>query len=178
DTEVYSNTGGQASKATPRGAVAKFAANGKQVGKKNLGMMMTTYGSCYVACVNYGMDREQAAKAMVEAEKFDGPSIVIAYSPCIAHGYDMKFNKKQAEKATQSGYWPMYRFNPELLESGENPFVWETEEATMDFKDYSGNEIRYKTLQMANPEEAKRLQKLAKTDNERRFNDLKNLSDN
>ncbi|WP_020526943.1 pyruvate:ferredoxin (flavodoxin) oxidoreductase [Flexithrix dorotheae] len=178
DTEVYSNTGGQASKATPRGAVAKFAANGKQAGKKNLGMMMTSYGSCYVACVNYGMDREQTAKALVEAEKFDGPSIVIAYSPCIAHGYDMKFNKKQAEKATQSGYWPMYRFNPELLEKGENPFIWETEEATMEFKDFSGNEIRYKTLQMANPEEAKRLQKLAKMDNERRFHDLKHLSDN
>ena len=175
DTEVYSNTGGQASKATPRGAVAKFAANGKQLGKKNLGLMMTTYGNAYVASVNMGMNREQTAQALVEAEKHEGPSIVIAYSPCIAHGYDMKFNKKQSEKATKSGYWPLYRFNPELREDGLNPFIWETEEADEEFATYVGNEIRYRTLQRANPEEAKKLLKLAQEDNKRRFDDLKHL---
>ncbi|MFN9328232.1 MAG: 2-oxoacid:acceptor oxidoreductase family protein, partial [Cyclobacteriaceae bacterium] len=110
DTEVYSNTGGQASKATPRGAVAKFASDGKKLSKKNLGVMMASYGNAYVASVNMGVDREKTALAFVEAEKHKGPSIIIAYSPCIAHGYDMRLTKKQSEKATKSGYWPMYRF--------------------------------------------------------------------
>ncbi|MDW7690690.1 pyruvate:ferredoxin (flavodoxin) oxidoreductase [Flammeovirgaceae bacterium SG7u.111] len=172
DTEVYSNTGGQASKATPRGSVAKFAADGKKTGKKNLGLMMSTYGNAYVASVNLGMNRDQAALAMVEAEKHEGPSVVIAYSPCIAHGYDMKFAKKQSEKATMSGYWPIYRYNPALA---DKPFIWETEEIAADFRDYVGNEIRYRTLQRSNPEEAERLIELAIKDNERRFSDLKHL---
>jgi len=175
DTEVYSNTGGQASKATPRGAVAKFAANGKQVGKKNLGLMMATYGTAYVAQVNMGMDREQSARAIWEAEQHKGPSIVIAYSPCIAHGYDMRYTKKQSEKATQSGYWPLYRYNPDLMAEGKNPMIWESEKPTLEFENYIENEIRYRTLQRANPEEAERLKKLAEQDNSRRSDDLMNF---
>lgn len=173
DTEVYSNTGGQASKATPRGAIAKFAASGKQTGKKNLGLMMTTYGSCYVAQVNYGMDREQTLKAIQEAEAFDGPSIIIAYSPCIAHGYDMKLTTKQSKKASETGYWPMYRFNP----AQEKPFTWESVEKTADFKEFTSQEIRYRALELAKPAEADRLHVLAEKDNERRFSDLKKLKD-
>lgn len=179
DTEVYSNTGGQASKATPRGAVAKFASDGKKLSKKNLGLMMTTYGNAYVAVVNMGMDREKTALAFVEAEKHKGPSIIIAYSPCIAHGYDMKYAKKQSEKAVKCGYWPMYRFNPDLRVEGQNPFSWDVPatEDTVTFKDYLEEEIRYKTLNYSNPVEADRLSKLAIKDNEQRFTDIQHLSD-
>lgn len=179
DTEVYSNTGGQASKATPRGAVAKFASDGKKMGKKNLGLMMTTYGNAYVAVVNMGMDREKTALAFVEAEKHNGPSIIIAYSPCIAHGYDMKFAKKQSEKAVKCGYWPMYRFNPDLRAEGQDPFSWDVPatEDVVTFNDYLEAEIRYKTLNLADPEEAERLAELAKKDNAQRFQDIKHLSE-
>lgn len=178
DTEVYSNTGGQASKATPRGAVAKFASDGKKLGKKNLGLMMTTYGNAFVASINYDVDREKAALAFVEAEKHKGPSIIIAYSPCIAHGYDMRLAKKQSEKATKSGYWPMYRFNPDLRKQGQEPFIWDSEAVETSFKDYLEEEIRYKTLQWTDPEEADRLFALAEKDNSQRLHDLKHLSDN
>jgi len=177
DTEVYSNTGGQSSKSTPRGAIAKFAADGKKTGKKNLGLMMTTYGHTYVASVNMGMDREQVLRAVVAAEAYDGPSIIIAYAPCIAHGYDMKFSVKQAKNAAASGYWPLYRYNPANELVGENPFTWETPEPTVDFKVYTGAEIRYRALELSKPEEAERLQTLAKQDNARRFDDLKKLAD-
>jgi len=175
DTEVYSNTGGQASKATPRGAIAKFAASGKKLGKKNLGLMMTTYGSAFVASVNMSANREQVLQAVIEAEKYDGPSIIIAYSPCIAHGYDMKFNGQQSKAASSSGYWPTYRYNPDLRAEGKNPFVWETEEPSTDFKEYTQAELRYRALELAKPEEALRLRELAIEDNKRRFADLKNL---
>ena len=175
DTEVYSNTGGQASKSTPRGAIAKFAASGKKLGKKNLGLMMTTYGTAFVASVNMGADREQVLQAMVEAEKHDGPSIIIAYSPCIAHGYDMKLTGQQMKAAASSGYWPIYRYNPEYRDLGQNPFVWESEEPTTDFKEYTQAEIRYRALELAQPEEAQRLRELAIQDNKRRFEDLKKL---
>ncbi|MEK6782300.1 MAG: pyruvate:ferredoxin (flavodoxin) oxidoreductase [Bacteroidota bacterium] len=177
DTEVYSNTGGQASKATPRGAVAKFASDGKKLSKKNLGLMMSTYGNAYVASVNMGVDREKTALAFVEAEKHNGPSIIIAYSPCIAHGYNMSLAKKQSEKATKSGYWPMYRFNPDLRKQEQNPFSWDAPGTDTAFKDYIEEEIRYKTLNLTNPEEAERLAKLAVTDNEQRFKDIKHLSE-
>jgi pyruvate/2-oxoacid:ferredoxin oxidoreductase beta subunit/Pyruvate/2-oxoacid:ferredoxin oxidoreductase gamma subunit len=178
DTEVYSNTGGQASKATPRGAVAKFASDGKKLSKKNLGLMMATYGNAYIAVVNMGMDREKTAQAFVEAEKHNGPSLIIAYSPCIAHGYNMVLAKKQSEKATKSGYWPMYRFNPDLRTEGKNPFVWDVPETEqVEFKDYLTEEIRYKTLSLSNPEEAARLAELAEKDNEQRFKDIKHLSE-
>ena len=178
DTEVYSNTGGQASKSTPRGAVAKFASDGKKLGKKNLGLMMTTYGNAYVAVVNMGMDREKTALAFVEAEKHNGPSLIIAYSPCIAHGYNMQQAKKQSEKAVKSGYWPMYRFNPDLRAEGKNPFTWDVPETEqVAFKDYLEEEIRYKTLTLSSPEEAERLTELAIKDNEQRFKDIKHLSE-
>ncbi|MDH5248530.1 MAG: pyruvate:ferredoxin (flavodoxin) oxidoreductase, partial [Cyclobacteriaceae bacterium] len=178
DTEVYSNTGGQASKSTPRGAVAKFASDGKKLSKKNLGLMMTSYSNAYVASVNMGMDREKTALAFVEAEKHDGPSIIIAYSPCIAHGYDMRLTKKQSEKATKCGYWPMYRFNPDLRKQDQNPFSWDADGIDTGFENYIEEEIRYKTLNLTNPEEAKRLSKLAVKDNEQRFKDIKHLSEN
>jgi pyruvate-ferredoxin/flavodoxin oxidoreductase len=178
DTEVYSNTGGQASKATPRGAVAKFASDGKKLGKKNLGLMMTTYGNAYVAVVNMGMDRETTARAFVEAERHNGPSIIIAYSPCIAHGYNMVLAKKQSEKATKCGYWPMYRFNPDLKNEGKSPFTWDVPETEhVAFKDYLQEEVRYKTLNLTNPEEAERLNELAKEDNEQRFKEIQHLSE-
>ena len=177
DTEVYSNTGGQASKSTPRGAIAKFAASGKQLGKKNLGLMMTTYGNTFVASVNMGSNREQVLQAIIEAEKHDGPSIVIAYSPCIAHGYDLKLAGPQSKAAASSGYWPIYRYNPDRRAAGENPFVWESEEITSDFKEYTQAEIRYRALELAKPEEALRLRELAIEDNKRRFDDLKKLKE-
>ncbi len=177
DTEVYSNTGGQASKATPRGAVAKFASDGKKLSKKNLGLMMSTYGNTYVASVNMGMDREKTALAFVEAEKHKGPSIIIAYSPCIAHGYNMVLAKKQSEKAAKCGYWPMYRFNPDLRGQGLNPFIWDGQEVDTAFDAYLEEEIRYKTLNLTNPDEAKRLTELAQRDNAQRFKDIKHLSE-
>jgi pyruvate-ferredoxin/flavodoxin oxidoreductase len=177
DTEVYSNTGGQASKATPRGAVAKFASDGKKLSKKNLGLMMTSYSNAYVASVDMGMDREKTALAFVEAEKHNGPSIIIAYSPCIAHGYDMKFTKKQSEKAAKCGYWPMYRFNPDLRSLDQNPFTWDGVEVDTNFESYLEEEIRYKTLNLTHPEEAERLVKLAVKDNDQRFKDIKHLSE-
>jgi pyruvate-ferredoxin/flavodoxin oxidoreductase len=177
DTEVYSNTGGQASKATPRGAVAKFASDGKKLSKKNLGVMMASYGNAYVASVNMGVDREKTALAFVEAEKHKGPSIIIAYSPCIAHGYDMRLTKKQSEKATKSGYWPMYRFNPDLRAQGQNPFTWDGVPVDIDFNSYLEEELRYKTLTFSNPSEAERLAALAVKDNAQRFKDVQHLSE-
>ncbi len=175
DTEVYSNTGGQASKATPRGAIAKFAASGKQLGKKNLGLMMTTYGTAFVASVNMGANRDQVLQAFIEAERHNGPSIIIAYSPCIAHGYDMKLTGQQSKAAASSGYWPIYRYNPDLRAAGQNPFVWESEEPSTDFHEYTQAEIRYRALELSKPEEALRLRELAVEDNKRRFEDLKKL---
>ncbi len=176
DTEVYSNTGGQASKATPRGAVAKFASDGKKLSKKNLGLMMTSYNNAYVASVNMGMDREKTALAFVEAEKHKGPSLIIAYSPCIAHGYDMRLTKKQSEKAAKCGYWPMYRFNPDLRKEDQNPMTWDGVDVDTKFEDYLAEEIRYKTLNLTNPEESTRLVELAVKDNTQRFKDIKQLS--
>ncbi|MCG8526402.1 MAG: pyruvate:ferredoxin (flavodoxin) oxidoreductase [Opitutales bacterium] len=176
DTEVYSNTGGQASKATPRGAVAKFAALGKQMGKKDLGLMMSTYGSCYVASINQAVDKEQSVQAFHEAEQFDGPSLIIAYSQCIAHGYDIvSKGMKQAKKAVDTGYWPMYRYNPANRIKGESPFTWDSPEPTMGFGEFSDEENRYKILSRALPAEAERLQAMAKEDNERRISNLMNL---
>jgi pyruvate/2-oxoacid:ferredoxin oxidoreductase alpha subunit/pyruvate/2-oxoacid:ferredoxin oxidoreductase beta subunit/Pyruvate/2-oxoacid:ferredoxin oxidoreductase gamma subunit len=177
DTEVYSNTGGQASKATPRGAVAKFASNGKKLGKKNLGLMMASYGNAYVASVNMGMDREKTALAMVDAEKHNGPSIVIAYSPCIAHGYDMKLTKKQSEKASKCGYWPMYRFNPDLRAQGQPAFAWDGVQVDTKFEDYIQEEVRYRTLNLIDSAEAERLATLAVKDNDQRFSDIQHLKE-
>ncbi len=169
DTEVYSNTGGQASKSTPRGAVAKFAAGGKALGKKDLGMMAMTYGSVYVAKVAMGAGDMHTLKAFLEAEAYDGPSLIIAYSHCIAHGYDMVNGMEQQKAAVNSGYWPLFRYNPSLVAQGKNPFQLDSRPPTIKLKDYIYNETRYSMLAKSNPEEAKKLLALAEEDVSSRF---------
>jgi pyruvate-ferredoxin/flavodoxin oxidoreductase len=164
DTEVYSNTGGQASKATPRGAVAKFAAAGKPVGKKDLALMAMSYGSVYVAKIAMGASDMHTVKAIMEAEAFDGPSLIIAYSHCIAHGYDLAHGMEQQKAAVNSGYWPLFRYNPELSAQGKNPFQLDSRPATIGLKDYIYNETRYTMLVKSNPEHAQDLFKLAQDD--------------
>ena len=164
DTEVYSNTGGQASKATPRGAVAKFAAGGKPVRKKDLALMAMSYGSVYVAKVAMGAGDMHTVKAFLEAEAYDGPSLIIAYSHCIAHGYDLSFGMEQQKVAVSSGYWPLMRYNPELTAQGKNPFQLDSRPPSTSFKDYAYKETRYTMLVKSNPEEAKKLLGLAEED--------------
>jgi pyruvate-ferredoxin/flavodoxin oxidoreductase len=160
DTEVYSNTGGQASKSTPLGAVAQFAAGGKPVSKKDLGMIAMSYGSVYVATVALS-NPAQCVKAMLEAEAFDGPSIIIAYSHCIAHGIDMTAGVDAQRKAVQSGYWPLYRYNPALAGEGKNPLQLDSKATTIDFMEYANNENRYRVLKKNNPKQAEELMKKA-----------------
>jgi len=164
DTEVYSNTGGQASKSTPRGAVAKFAAGGKPMGKKDLAMMAVSYGSVYVARVAMGSSDMHTVKAFLEAEAYNGPSLIIAYSPCIAHGYDLSHGLDQQKAAVNSGYWPLFRFNPDLVAQNKNPFQLDSRAPSIGLKDYIYNETRYTMLVKSKPEEAKRLLELAKGD--------------
>ncbi len=157
DTEVYSNTGGQASKATPIGAVAKFAAGGKEVPKKDLGMIAMSYGHVYVAQVAMGASEAQTLRAFQEAEAHDGPSLIIAYSHCIAHGIDMTKGMVQQKHATESGYWPLYRFDPARAGRGENPLVLDSKAPKIPLPDYMYAENRYRLLTKVNPEEAARL---------------------
>ncbi|MEP7255274.1 MAG: pyruvate:ferredoxin (flavodoxin) oxidoreductase [Ferruginibacter sp.] len=161
DTEVYSNTGGQSSKATPTAATAKFAAGGKTGGKKDLAMQAISYGNVYVARVAFGANAQQALLAMREAEAYDGPSIILAYSHCIAHGYDLKNGLDQQHKAVASGHWPLLRYNPVLRKKNQNPFVLDSPRPSMALKDYAYNELRYKVLTMTNPEVADKLMKHA-----------------
>ena len=146
DTEVYSNTGGQMSKSTPRGATALFAAAGKPTPKKDLGMMMMSYGNVYVAQVAMGASHNQTVKAMVEAEQYDGPSIVIAYSHCIAHGIDMAIGMGREDAAVKSGHWLLYRYNPALIDKGENPLKLDCKAPSIPFRDYAFAENRFRTL--------------------------------
>jgi pyruvate-ferredoxin/flavodoxin oxidoreductase len=164
DTEVYSNTGGQASKSTPRGAVAKFAAGGKPLGKKDLAMMAVSYGNVYVARIAMGAGDMHTVKAFLEAEAYDGPSLIIAYSHCIAHGYDLSFGVEQQKAAVNSGYWPLFRYNPDLVEKGKNPFQLDSKAPSVPLKNFIYNETRYTMLVKSNPEEAKRLLTLAEED--------------
>ena len=164
DTEVYSNTGGQMSKATPRGAVAKFAAAGKPMPKKDLGLLAISYGNIYVARVAFGAKDAQTVRAFQEAEAYDGPSLIIAYSHCIAHGYDMKFGLEQQAAAVNSGHWPLYRFNPDLARAGQNPFNLDSREPKQSLESYIYREGRYRILQQSNPQAAERLLELAKQD--------------
>lgn len=154
DTEIYSNTGGQSSKSTPTAAIAKFAASGKRVRKKDLGMMAMSYGYVYVAQIAFGANMNQAIKAIVEAESYPGPSIVIAYAPCVSHGIKtgMGTSVAQEKKAVQSGYWHLYRYNPLLAEEGKNPFIMDSKEPTESFKDFIQSEIRYSSLMNVFPE--------------------------
>jgi pyruvate-ferredoxin/flavodoxin oxidoreductase len=169
DTEVYSNTGGQASKATPRGAVAKFAASGKSNSRKDLAMEAVSYGSVYVAQVALGGNDTHVIKAFQEAEAHEGPSIIIAYSSCIAHGYDLVHGLEQQKLAVQSGYWPLMRYNPALREEGKNPFQLDSKAPSIRLKEYSYREARYTMLARSNPELAAELLKEAQDDVERQW---------
>lgn len=161
DTQVYSNTGGQSSKATPMAAVAKFAANGKEQPRKDLGMMAMTYGYIYVAQVAMGSSDQQTLKAFKEAESFDGPSLIIAYSPCIAHGYDMQQSLEHSDLAVKSGLWPLYRFDPRLAEKGKNPLQLDSRAPKIPLKDFAYNETRYRMLVQKNEERAEMLMEKA-----------------
>ncbi len=164
DTEVYSNTGGQCSKATPRAAVAKFAAAGKPVAKKDLALMAMTYGSAYVAKVAMGANDVHTVRAFREAEAYKGPSLIIAYSHCIAHGYNLTMGLEQQKAAVQSGHWPLLRFNPDLCKEGKNPFLLDSKAPTLPLEKYIYNETRYKMLALSNPENAKKLLQQAEAD--------------
>ncbi|HEY7416931.1 MAG TPA: 2-oxoacid:acceptor oxidoreductase family protein, partial [Ktedonobacteraceae bacterium] len=164
DTEVYSNTGGQASKSTPRAAVAKFAAKGKALPKKDLGLLAMAYGNVYVARVAMGANDQQTLKAFIEAEAYDGPSLVIAYSHCIAHGIDMRRGLDQQKRAVQAGYWPLYRYNPALQAEGKNPLVLDSKEPKLPLEEYAYNETRYRMLLQSDEERAENLMRLAEQD--------------
>ncbi len=179
DTEVYSNTGGQASKSTPLGAIAKFAAAGKRVRKKDLGLIASTYGYVYVAQVAMGADNMQTLKALREAEAYDGPSLIIAYAPCINHGLKSGMGKSQAEeaKAVACGYWHLWRYNPELEKEGKNPFTLDSKEPNWDnFIDFLKGEVRYASVMKQYPDEAEELFKAAKANAQWRYNNYRRLS--
>ncbi|MFQ5643030.1 MAG: pyruvate:ferredoxin (flavodoxin) oxidoreductase [Thiogranum sp.] len=161
DTEVYSNTGGQASKSTPIAATAKFSAAGKAVPKKDLALQAISYGNVYVARIAMGANPQQTLQAMREAEAYHGPSIILAYSPCIAHGIDLRDGLSQTEKAVDSGYWPLLRYNPELRKKGKKPFILDSTRPTIKLEEFAYNEQRYRILQKSNPEKAACLMELA-----------------
>jgi len=169
DTEVYSNTGGQASKSTPRAAVAKFAMGGKSLGKKDLGLIAMSYGNVYVAHIAMGFNDQQTLRAIIEAEAYDGPSLIIAYSHCIAHGYDMAKGLEQQKLAVQSGHWPMYRYDPRLAAEGKNPLVIESKEPSIPLSQYAYNETRYKMLTQIDEGRAEELMKEAQHDAKSRW---------
>jgi len=163
DTEVYSNTGGQASKATPLGAIAKFAAAGKRVARKDLALQAIAYGNVYVAQVAMGANPQQTLLAFREAEAYQGPSLILAYCHCIAHGFDLRYGMKQQDLATASGYWPLFRFNPAMRDIGANPFRLDSPRPTIPLRDYAYNELRYRALQTLRPAEADDLLRQAQT---------------
>jgi pyruvate-ferredoxin/flavodoxin oxidoreductase len=176
DTEVYSNTGGQASKATPLGAVAKFAAAGKRTARKDLALQAIAYGNVYVAQVAMGANPQQTLQAFREAEAYQGPSLILAYSHCIAHGIDMRLGLKQQDLATASGYWPLFRFNPEMRTVGESPFRLDSPRPHMPFKDYAYNEIRYRTLAQSRPTEAASLMSAAQRAVDEKYRQYEDLA--
>ena len=178
DTEVYSNTGGQSSKATPTAAVAKFAASGKKIRKKDLGLMMTSYGYVYVAQIALGANMNQALKAIKEAEEYDGPSIIIAYAPCINHGLKCGMGKSvnREKQAVAAGYWHLYRFDPRLEKEGKNPFVLDSKDPTESFQDFIGSEVRYTSLQKDFPDEAEILFKAAEEASKDRLANYKRMA--
>jgi pyruvate-ferredoxin/flavodoxin oxidoreductase len=159
DTEVYSNTGGQSSKATPTGAIAKYAASGKKIGKKDLGRMIMSYGYVYVASISMGANKNQTMKALLEAEKYPGPSLIICYAPCINQGIRKGMGKSQLEGklAVESGYWPLYRYNPELIKQGKNPFILESKAPDGTLQEFLGGETRFAALEKSFPGESERL---------------------
>ena len=176
DTEVYSNTGGQMSKSTPLGATAEFAAAGKMTPKKNLGLMMTCYGYIYVAQVVFGADPGQTLRALLEAESYKGPSLVVAYATCINQGFDMSKGIEEMRKAVASGHWPLFRYNPDLVREGKNPLTIDSREPSLAFKDYAYGENRYRSLRSSNPELAAKLMEKAQRAINRRWSFLKHLA--
>jgi pyruvate-ferredoxin/flavodoxin oxidoreductase len=179
DTEVYSNTGGQSSKATPIGSIAKFAASGKKTAKKNMGAMAMTYGYVYVANISMGANKNQALKAIVEAEAYDGPSLIMAYAPCINHGIKKGMGKTQEEMklAVDSGYWPLYRYNPDLKKEGKNPFMLESKAPDGSLQEFLSGEVRYAALEKLFPEESKKLRAAIETEYMERYLQLKQMAE-
>ena len=178
DTEVYSNTGGQASKSTAASAIAKFAAGGKETKKKDLGLMAMNYGYVYVAQVAMGADPTQTLKAIREAEAYPGPSLVICYCPCIEHGpkAGMGLSQLEEKKAVEAGYWHLYRYNPALKEEGKNPFILDSKAPTGDFQRFLMGENRYASLKLSFPERAERLYRKAESDAKERLESYRHLS--
>ena len=169
DTEVYSNTGGQTSKATPIGAVAKFSAGGKATAKKDLAKLASDYGHVYVATVAYGAKDVQTLRVFHEAEAYPGPSLIVAYSPCIAHGYDLLYNQRQQELAVKSGHWPLFRFDPRQAAAGGNPFKLDSAVPSQPIRALMESETRFAMLARSHPEAAQRFLEQAQQEAERRF---------
>ena len=176
DTEVYSNTGGQASKSTPTGSIAKFAASGKKTRKKDLGMMAMSYGYVYVATVAMSANPAQLLKAMNEAEAYHGPSLIIAYAPCINHGINMAHAQMEIKRAVACGYWPLYRYNPELAEQGKNPLIVDSKDPTENYQDFIRGEVRYASLAKLFPAKAEEAYKINEEDAKRRLETYKKLA--
>jgi pyruvate-ferredoxin/flavodoxin oxidoreductase len=176
DTEVYSNTGGQASKSTPTGSVAKFASSGKKTSKKDLGRMAMTYGYVYVASVAMGANMNQCLRAFIEAESYPGPSLIIAYSPCINHGIDMSKSQAEEKLAVDTGYWILYRYNPLLAQQGKNPFQLDSKEPKLEYEAFLKNEIRYRTLTQQFPDIAKDLFARAAVESRQRYETYKKMA--
>jgi pyruvate-ferredoxin/flavodoxin oxidoreductase len=169
DTEVYSNTGGQQSKATPIGASAKFAMAGKAIPKKDLGMIAMAYGNVYVAHVAFGAKDAQTVRAFQEADSYPGPSLVIAYSHCIAHGYDLAYGLDQQKLAVETGYWPLYRFDPRRIDAGENPLQIDSAPPKGEVAKYMANETRFRVVQQQDPERFRHLLELEQHEVARRY---------
>ncbi|HNA83765.1 MAG TPA: thiamine pyrophosphate-dependent enzyme, partial [Thiobacillaceae bacterium] len=176
DTEVYSNTGGQTSKATPIGAVAKFSAGGKATAKKDLARLASDYGHVYVATVAYGAKDTQTLRVFHEAEAYAGPSLIVAYSPCIAHGYDMLYNQRQQDMAVKTGHWPLFRFDPRLAEAGGNPFKLDSNPPSQPIKAFMESETRFAMLARSHPEAAEHFLAEAQKEAERRFKAYQELA--
>ena len=173
DTEIYSNTGGQASKSTPIGAIALFAAAGMRSTKKNLGFMCMSYGNVYVASIAMGANRQQTLTAIREAEAHNGPSIILAYAPCMLHGINMTKSQDEAKRAVEAGYWPLYRYNP----AAEKPFIWETKDASASYQDFIRSENRYKQLLKKAPNEAEAIFAQAEEDAKKRMDFYKKVGE-
>ena len=176
DTEVYSNTGGQASKSTPIAAVAKFAAGGKRVKKKDLGMIASTYGYVYVAQCAMGSDKAQFVKALKEAEAYHGPSLIICYAPCINHGINMTKSQSEEKNAVDCGYWQLYRYNPTLEAEGKNPFTLDSKDPTGDYQAFLQGEVRFASLKKTEPELAEKLYKQEEEASKERLAGYKKLA--
>ena len=177
DTEVYSNTGGQASKSSPLGAVAKFAASGKRSLKKDLSMIAMAYENVYVAHVAFGAKDVQTLRAFMQAEAYPGPSLIIAYSPCIAHGIDLKNNLRQQDLAVKSGHWQLFRYDPRLAEKGKNPLQLDSMAPSIPFNEFADTEIRFSMLRRTHPEQAEAFMRRSGEQARARFDHYKQLAD-